>query len=647
MHYLEATLLSMVLMLAILIDVLRFPLIKKDRGSRFFAELTIAYSIFLVITILTCLGREEIISYPLQLGRILWTLHFLSFPVLLGMWMHFNAINVIDDVRFVNMLTLVHAIPLLVLVVVALIDIPRQRFYPFNGTYEHLLPVSGTYFMMILSLFFCLAMILPTLGHRKELQGSFLFISILMPIIFTISLVTFWMTHTHIMFIMVNSFMMLLYYLIGQRDSVRTDSLTGLPSYSLLRRKLIRIFRYQSSYAVILLDIENFRYFNSRYGQLLGDRMLVNLAKFLSTLGSTNEVFRISDDQFCLCLPSKDEKTAEIVADKIKNRMNQSWEFDGRSVYIQVNLAVVNIPQQAGTVEEFKRAANHLLLEIKMVRNRSMIVYTRESTNDQERKLNIISALRESIKHPEQILAYYQPIYDVKTERLVSAEALMRIEDCHLGFLQPREFIPPAEQTGLIKQLTQILLAKVCRFIKQLPEDNCPLKHISINLSGEDFESRVIGKTLLNIIEHEGIKPTRIGFEITESVVLQSYETVSDVMIELSLKKITFALDDFGTGYSNLRALMDLPYDYVKFDKSVIQSAMTNPSMLTLLTEMLHKMGKVIVAEGVETADQLALIRKVGIERVQGFYFSKPLPEKAFRELVVRLQAQPVDFSGY
>ena len=118
-------------------------------------------------------------------------------------------------------------------------------------------------------------------------------------------------------------------------------------------------------------------------------------------------------------------------------------------------------------------------------------------------------------------------------------------------------------------------------------------------------------------------------------------------MIELSLKKITFALDDFGTGYSNLRALMDLPYDYVKFDKSVIQSAMTNPSMLTLLTEMLHKMGKVIVAEGVETADQLALIRKVGIERVQGFYFSKPLPEKAFRELVVRLQAQPVDFSGY
>jgi EAL domain-containing protein (putative c-di-GMP-specific phosphodiesterase class I) len=105
-------------------------------------------------------------------------------------------------------------------------------------------------------------------------------------------------------------------------------------------------------------------------------------------------------------------------------------------------------------------------------------------------------------------------------------------------------------------------------------------------------------------------------------------------MVELSLKKISFALDDFGTGYSNLRALMDLPYDYVKFDKSVIHSAVSNPTILTLLTEMLHKMGKSIVAEGVETEEQLSVVKKVGIERVQGFYYSKPLTEKEFLELV-------------
>jgi diguanylate cyclase len=636
MHYFEATLLSMVLMLAILVDVLRFPLIKKDRGSRFFAELTVAYSIFLVITVFICLGREEIVQYPLPLSKILWTLHYLSFPMLLGMWMHFNAINVIDDEKLVNILSLVHAIPLVTLALIAFVDIPRQRFYPFNDGYEHLLPTGGTFYMLILSFFFCLAMLLATLGHRRELQGSFLFISMLLPVAFTTSLITFYITHTHVMFTLVNSFMMVLYYLIGQRESVRTDPLTGLPSFTLLKRKMIRIFRFRSSYAVILLDIENFRYFNSRYGQLLGDQMLVNLAGFLRTLVKANEAFRISNDQFCLCFPASKNETSQAIADQIRDRLNHPWKLNERSVHIQVNMAIINIPQQAETIEEFKKATNQLLLEIKTVRNRSLIVYTRESTIDHERKLNIISALRESIKFPEQVLVHYQPIYDVNTEQLVSAEALMRIEDHHLGFLQPDEFISLSEQTGLIVQLTQIVLTKICRFIKQLPEDGSPLNHIAMNLSGEDFESKTIGKTLLNIIEQEGVKPRRIGFEITESVVLQSYDTVSDVMIELSLKKITFALDDFGTGYSNLRALIDLPYDYVKFDKSIIHAAVANPSMLTLFTEILHKMGKCVIAEGVETKEQLALVRSVGIERAQGYYYSKPLQEKDFRDLVLQ-----------
>ncbi|AEV30169.1 diguanylate cyclase (GGDEF) domain-containing protein [Sphaerochaeta pleomorpha str. Grapes] len=636
MNYFEATLLSMVLMLAILVDVLRFPLLKKDRGSLFFAELAIAYSIFLVITILICLGRENIISYPIGIGRILWALHFLSFPVLLGMWMHFNAINVIDNEKLVNLLSLVHAIPLVVLIIITLIDIPQQRFYPFNPGYEHMAPVIGTYYMVSLCFFFCLAMFLSTLGHRKELQGSFLFISMLLPIAFTISFMTFYATHIHVMFVMVNSFMMVLYYLIGQRDSIRVDSLTGLPSYTLLKRKLIRIFRLRSSYAVIFLDIENFRYFNSRYGQFLGDQMLAKLAEFLKTIGRANEVYRVSDDQFCICLPSGADETAKIVTDQIKERMNQPWDLNGRTVFIQVNMAVINIPQQAETMEEFKQATSRLLLEIKMLRNKSLIIYTRESTVDHERKMNIISALRESIKFTEQILVYYQPIYDAKTEQLVSAEALIRIDDLHLGFLKPDEFITLAEQTGLIMQLTQIMLAKVCRFIKQIPEENSPLSHIAMNLSSEDFESKVIGKTLLDIIEQEGVKPKRIGFEITESVVLQSYETVSEVMVELSLKKIAFALDDFGTGYSNLRALIDLPYDYVKLDKSVIHAAMAKPSMLLLLTEMLQKMGKCVIAEGVETKEQLSMVRSAGIERVQGYYFSKPLEEEVFRDLILQ-----------
>ncbi len=632
MQYFELTLLSIVLMLSIFIDIQRFPLLRKGRGSRFFCELAIVYSIFIIISLLVCLGKEGYLTYPLYIGRIIWTLHFISFPFLLSMWMHFNAINVIDDVKLVTMLTRIHVIPLVVLSVIAVADITEQRFYPMNPGYEHLLPVPGTYFMIVLSIFYCLAMILPTLGHRKDLQGSFLFVSMLMPITFLTSIATFWMTHSYAQFMMVNSFMMVLNYLVGQRDSLQADILTGLPTEALLKRKLIRIFRFQSSYSVILLDIENFRYFNARYGQLLGDKMLISLSAFLSSLGSANEVFRIESDRFCLCISDKDADMADTLVATIRERMNQSWELEGTIVFIQVNIAVINIPQQAANLEEFKRASDQILLELKTVRKKSMIVYTRESTLDNQYKLNVISALRESVRLPEQVQVYYQPIYEVKTGRLISAEALMRIEDKHLGFLQPGAFIPLAEQTGLIVHLTQILLTKVCQMVKRLPKNT--LDYISVNLSGEDFGNKAIGKTLLDNIEKEGVEPRRIGFEITESVVLQSYEAVADVMIALSSKEISFALDDFGSGYSNLRALIDLPYDYVKFDRTVIQSATANPKILILLTEMLHKMQKCIIAEGVETEEELALIREVGIERVQGFIFAKPMEENDFLELV-------------
>ena len=307
--------------------------------------------------------------------------------------------------------------------------------------------------------------------------------------------------------------------------------------------------------------------------------------------------------------------------------------MQGAPTFIQMNLGLLSIPKQAVTLDEYHQAYKQMQSEIRSVRKRAVFVYTKKDALSQQQTMNIISALRASIRNPEQVLVHYQPMYDVQTGRIVSAEALMRINDEHLGFLNPSQFIFLAEQTGLIVHLTQILLAKVCTLIRQNLAKNA-LEYISVNLSGEDFTSRQMGQTLLSIIQQENIPSRKIGFEITESVVLQSYDMVADVMLELSLKDIKFALDDFGTGYSNLQALMDLPYAYVKFDKSVIQGAMSNPTMLTLLSDMLHKLGKVLIAEGVETEQQLEMIKKIGIERVQGYYYSKPLEKEAFLELV-------------
>lgn len=318
-------------------------------------RLSIHYSLS---SLLADIGEKGILSYPPFIERLIWIVHFLSFPFLLAMWAHFNAINVIDNAKFVTKLFLILSIPLVILAVLAFADISRQSFYPFNAGYEDLLPVFGTYYMIGLSIFYCLVMILSTLAHFKDLQGSFLFISFLLPVTFFSSIVAFWVIHSHEQFMLVNSFMLVLYYLVGQRDSIKVDGLTGLPTDALLQRKLIRIFKFQSSYAFILLDIENFQYFNSRYGYQLGDKMLIALAEFLSTLGSANEVFRLESDRFCLCHPVKDMGSADTLVTKIRERMDQEWDLDDNTVYLQVNLAVIHVPHQVANREEFKQAAD-------------------------------------------------------------------------------------------------------------------------------------------------------------------------------------------------------------------------------------------------------------------------------------------------
>ncbi len=633
MHYFGVTLLASILMLSIFFDVLRFPLLRKDRGSFFFAELTVAFSFFIVLSMVLMMHQQGYIAIPLGWHRLLWALHALGIPFLLSTWMHFNAINVMDDQKQVTMLSLVHDIPLVIVAVAVLLDIPKQTFYPLNDAYLHMLPGAGSNSLLAVSWFFCFAMLMPTLGHRKNLQGSFFFLSMLLPFCFAISLVALHLNHSTALFITVNAFMMVLYYLVGQRDSITFDSLTGLPTQALLERKLIRLFRYQAPYALILMEIENFPYFNSRYGSATADLLLGEVGRFLKTLASSNEVFHLDSNRFCLCIPAKESRVAGSTIQAIRNRLVEGWNLGDDTIFMQMNIGLLLIPKQASNLAEYAQARKRVFSEISSVRKRPVFIYSKEEALGQQQKLNIISALRASIRNPKQVKVHYQPIYDVQTGRMVSAEALMRIEDEHLGFLNPSQFIHLAEQSGLIVHLTRILLAKVCTLMREnfLQET---LEYISVNLSGEDFESSQVSRTLLSIIESEHVAYRHIGFEITESVVLQSYEMVSKVMLELSLKDIKFALDDFGTGYSNLQALMDLPYSYVKFDKSVIQGAAANPTMLTLLSEMLHKMGKILIAEGVETQDQLAMIRTMGIERVQGFYFSKPLDEGDFLALV-------------
>jgi len=212
--------------------------------------------------------------------------------------------------------------------------------------------------------------------------------------------------------------------------------------------------------------------------------------------------------------------------------------------------------------------------------------------------------------------------------RIIAAEALMRIEDERLGMISPGEFIPAAEMAGLISPLTEIMVRKVCTLLKTHVKQTSHLTHISINISAEDLNSSEFAHRILDIIEQTQVDAGKISFEVTESVLLSPSDFVQKNWNAFTERGIHFLLDDFGTGYSNLETLVSKPFDFVKLDRSVVSNPTNNYELLALITGMLKHLGKSMVAEGVETAEQLEVVKREGIQFVQGYYFSKPVPEE-------------------
>ena len=206
----------------------------------------------------------------------------------------------------------------------------------------------------------------------------------------------------------------------------------------------------------------------------------------------------------------------------------------------------------------------------------------------------------------------------------------MRIQDPQIGLISPGEFIPAAEHTGLVTQLSAIMLRKVCRFLVEHDAAAQMLSYVSINISADDFASQENARKLVDIIVSSGIDPRRIGFEVTESMLLSANKTVETTWHMFTGLGVLLMLDDFGTGYSNLETLMKLPFTVVKIDRSVVSNSRNNFELITLISVMLERLGKQMVAEDVDTREQLEFVQAAGVDLVQGYYFSKPLGEEDF-----------------
>ncbi len=362
------------------------------------------------------------------------------------------------------------------------------------------------------------------------------------------------------------------------------------------------------------------------------DRDAVSLAvsEYLGTVIKRYYIYAIGNGRFALTLFDYTDEEASALAQTIQMRFQKPWAIDGLNLILACKILLVRVPEVAKTVDELIYITECPIPETmteRIINDTSLDWIIRRATVEKA----VTHGLEE---HAFEV--YYQPTYNMD-RTLHGAEALLRMHDREMGMIYPDEFIPIAEQLGIIDHLDEFVLREVCEFVRSgIPEKN-GMDCINVNLSVLECMKEGFAEYISGIVNDAGISPRMINFEITESVAAKDYDHLAGVISQLRKQGFQFSIDDYGTGYSNMTSLFSLGVDIIKLDKSLLWNAETSELGMTLLRvsmELVHKMQKRALMEGVETEEHLRILKKLGCEYLQGYYFSKPLPKADFIALI-------------
>lgn len=419
------------------------------------------------------------------------------------------------------------------------------------------------------------------------------------------------------------------------------DSLTGLPNRALFLERLGRVIertkRLKDYYfAVLFLDLDRFKVVNDSLGHLLGDQLLIGFARRLEIyLRSVDTVARLGGDEFVILLDGiKDINCATQIADRIQKELTLPFDLNGYEVFISTSIGIALSTTGYDQPEEILRDADTVMYRAKALGKARYEVFDKDMHARAVSLLQLENDLRRSLERQE-LQVYYQPIVSVNTGRINGFEALVRWQHPSRGLVSPVEFIPIAEETGLIVPIGYWVLRQACRQMSawQKSYQASGLLTISVNFSGKQFSQPDLIKQVDQILQETGLDGKSLKLEITESVLIGNSDLVAGMLLQLKSLGVQVDIDDFGTGYSSLSYLHRFPIDALKIDRSFISRIGINNENLeivqTIIT-MAHNLGMSVVAEGVETAKQLAQLKSLQCEYSQGYFFSKPLnPEAA------------------
>ena len=429
------------------------------------------------------------------------------------------------------------------------------------------------------------------------------------------------------------------------------DSVTGKPNrtrFEMLLQNALKNAREEShAVCLILIGIDQFRSVNDTFGHRTGDAVLRQIAEAISgEISDGDIVARINADEFAVLVKGIDrQKDAKALAQRCISRLDKPFSLPQGDICVTASVGIVMLPRAEDNAADAMRDASLALHKAKADGRRQILVMTAGHRAEAERTMELQRELRHALVD-RQLLLHFQPQIAPDSHGLFGVEALVRWNHPEQGMVSPAEFIPVAEDSGLIVDLGRFVLDEACRTARQWLDCGFEFRHVSINISPIQLWQPRFDRLISKMLVKHGLPPHCLCLEVTESVfVNREVGRVMDVLTRLSQLGVTLSLDDFGTGYSSLGYLQEMPFRQLKIDRSFIRGAQDDPNRAKLLAGMValaRGLDLQVIAEGVETEEELDLVRALGCDAVQGFYFAEPVPALMIPIAVNRIRRSAV-----
>ena len=420
------------------------------------------------------------------------------------------------------------------------------------------------------------------------------------------------------------------------------DALTSLPNRAMfsevLNLAIENARRYKRNFAVLFIDLDRFKNINDTLGHEAGDKLLKEMgARLTQTVRSSDVVARLGGDEFVVLVQEVSEaKQVAVVARKVLSTLVKPMVIQRQECRVTASIGICMFPAEAQDEQALMKNADIAMYRAKEDGKNNYKFYSEEMNIHSFERLALETSLRRGLERNEFLL-HYQAKLDLHTGRITGVEALVRWQHPDLGLVPPAQFIPLAEETGLIVPLGKWVLVTACAQNVAWQRDGLPPLNMAVNLSARQFADEDLVKDVAAALKSTGLRPELLELELTESMVIQNTERAGKVLAEIKKMGVRLAIDDFGVGYSSLTHLKRFPIDTLKVDRSFIRDLPQNAEDKAL-TEAIIAMGKslnlTVVAEGVETQEQQTFLRDRACDEMQGFFFSKPIPSGEFAELL-------------